>query len=159
MKKEVMDMLLYHGSGDIVEYPAVRKTGYTKDFSWGFYCTNDLRQAERWAQKKQTPVVNIYEYTPVPSLQSLQFNEVCDAWLDFIMECRMGSVHGYDIVEGPMADDQIWVYFSEWERGDISREEFMMLAKFRHPTHQISFHTLRALDCLQFREAVQYDKK
>ena len=28
---------LYHGSGQIVEFPEVRKTRYTKDFSWGFY--------------------------------------------------------------------------------------------------------------------------
>ena len=33
------DILLYHGSGEIVEFPEIRKTKYTKDFSWGFYCT------------------------------------------------------------------------------------------------------------------------
>ena len=27
---------LYHGSGQIVEFPEIRKTRYTKDFSWGF---------------------------------------------------------------------------------------------------------------------------
>ncbi len=33
---------LYHGSGQIVEFPEIRKTRYTKDFSWGFYCTKKL---------------------------------------------------------------------------------------------------------------------
>lgn len=27
------DILLYHGSGEIVEFPEIRKTKYTKDFS------------------------------------------------------------------------------------------------------------------------------
>lgn len=37
--------LLYHGSFEINEFPEIRKTKYTKDFSWGFYCTNNYEQA------------------------------------------------------------------------------------------------------------------
>lgn len=44
---------LYHGSGQIVEFPEIRKTRYTKDFSWGFYCTNNFKQAVRWANKQK----------------------------------------------------------------------------------------------------------
>ena len=29
-------MILYHASKEIVEFPEIRKTRYTKDFSWGF---------------------------------------------------------------------------------------------------------------------------
>ena len=32
-------MELYHASKEIVQYPEIRKAKYTKDFSWGFYCT------------------------------------------------------------------------------------------------------------------------
>ena len=42
-------MLIYHASKEIVEYPEIRKSKYTKDFSWGFYCTRDYEQAKRWA--------------------------------------------------------------------------------------------------------------
>ncbi len=31
-------MILYHASKEVVEFPEVRKSKYTKDFSWGFYC-------------------------------------------------------------------------------------------------------------------------
>ena len=44
-------MILYHGSTDIVEYPEVRKAKYNKDFYYGFYCTQYLNQAERWATR------------------------------------------------------------------------------------------------------------
>lgn len=46
-------MLLYHASKEIVEFPEIRKTRYTKDFSWGFYCTKNLEQAIRWARLLQ----------------------------------------------------------------------------------------------------------
>lgn len=35
--KLIMGIDLYHGSGEIVTFPEIRKTKYTKDFSWGFY--------------------------------------------------------------------------------------------------------------------------
>lgn len=35
---EIKHIELYHGSGEIIYFPEIRKTKYTKDFSWGFYC-------------------------------------------------------------------------------------------------------------------------
>ena len=61
--------------------------------------------------------------------------------------------HPYDIVEGPMADDTIWDYVNGFTSGQISREAFWALAKFKHPTHQISFHTANALRCLTFERS------
>ncbi len=56
--------ILYHASKQVVEYPEIRKAKYTKDFSWGFYCTNDYKQAVRWANRsKGSPVVNKYNIT------------------------------------------------------------------------------------------------
>jgi hypothetical protein len=78
-----------------------------------------------------------------------------DEWLDFIAECRSGNVHNYDIVEGPMADDTIWNFVNDFLEGNISREAFWVLAKFKHPTHQISFHTLKAINCLSWIRSEQ----
>ena len=75
-------------------------------------------------------------------------------WLDFIAKCRSGFVHDYDIIEGPMADDTVWNYVTDFIVGDISRSVFWQLAEFKYPTHQISFHTLKALDCLDFDKGV-----
>ena len=90
-------MELYHASKEIVKYPEIRKAKYTKDFSWGFYCTNNMQQAVRWANRGMT--------------------------------------------------------------GRITRKQFWALAEFKYPTHQISFHTLSALDCLTFlKSEVIYDR-
>jgi hypothetical protein len=73
-----------------------------------------------------------------------------EEWLDFIIDCRNGITHHYDIVVGAMANDQIYNYISDFVNGIITREQFWVLAKFKHPTHQISFCTLNALKCLTF---------
>ncbi len=142
---------LYHAGTDIIEFPEIRKSKYTKDFSWGFYCTNAYNQAKRWAEKYSVDgIINCYEYTENIKLKILTFTEVNDEWLDFIAFCRDGNIHTYDIVEGPMADDTVWNYVNDYLSGSISKEAFYELAKFKHPTHQISFHTLQAIQCLQF---------
>ena len=144
-------MILYHGSDCIVEFPEIRKTKYTKDFSWGFYCTKNFEQAKRLSVKKSLKVyVNIYNFEPNENLKIKVFSQIDDEWLDFIAKCRSGYVHNYDIVEGPMADDTIWNYVNDYIEGDITKEAFFELAKFKYPTHQISFHSLQALDCLKF---------
>ena len=148
------EILLSHGSKEEVVYPEIRITRYTKDFSWGFYCTNSYQQAYRWADRRSADgLVNIQRYVENPDLKILRFPEVSDEWLDFIAKCRAGETHPYDIVEGPMSDDTIWDYVNGFTSGQISREAFWALAKFKHPTHQISFHTANALRCLTFERS------
>ena len=153
--------LLYHGSAMEVIYPEIRITRYTKDFSWGFYCTNNYEQAYRWADRRSSHgIVNVYKYTENPELKILHFPEMNDEWLDFIARCRSGESHPYDIVEGPMADDTIWDFVNGFMSGKIPRNVFWEYAKFKHPTHQISFHTINALRCLEFeRSEPVYDRE
>ena len=73
-----------------------------------------------------------------------------EEWLDFIINCRSGKKHKYDIVIGAMADDQVYNYINDLINGAITREAFWELAKFRHPTHQIAFCTEEALKCIRF---------
>lgn len=154
-------MQLYHGSGVIVDRPDLRTIGYTKDFSYGFYCTKLYEQAVRWANRYisrgEQPAVNVYNYIKNNNLSIKVFPEMSEEWLDFVVACHRGDSHSYDIVEGPMADDTIWNYVEDFIEGDISREAFWALVKFKYPTHQISFHTEKALACLEFVEAKRGD--
>ena len=58
-----------------------------------------------------------------------------------------------DIVEGPMADDQIWDYVEDYMSGKISKAAFWELIKFKYPTHQIVFCTEDALKTLHFERS------
>ena len=155
-------MILYHGSKEIVEFPEIRTARYNKDFYFGFYCTQMPEQAMRWATRYGTRgYLNKYEYTENSKLKYLVFKKMTEEWLDFIVDCRRGIAHSYDIVEGPMADDTIFNYVQAFVDGKITRAAFWELAKFNHPTHQISFHTISALDTLEYvgSEAVYGNKK
>ena len=66
------------------------------------------------------------------------------------MNCRRGKEHEFDIVDGPMAEDQIWDYVEDYMTGSISKEAFWELVKFKYPTHQIVFCTEKALKTLRF---------
>ena len=144
-------MTVYHGGYQPVEKPEIRKGRNTKDFGTGFYCTIIKEQAQRWARRYNTKIVSVYDVSINSKLKIKEFKEMTEEWLDFIIACRSGKAHDYDIVIGAMADDQIYNYISDYMDGVITREQFWILAKFKYPTHQIVFCTDDALKCLRYR--------
>lgn len=125
-----------------------------KTFGFGFYCTIFREQAIRWAVRYTgTGYLSHFRYSVNPALRIKKFEEMSEEWLDFIVASRRGAQHDYDVVEGPMANDTIYNYVQDFIDGKISRAAFWELAKFKHPTHQISFHTERALATLTFINA------
>lgn len=147
---------IYHGSDVIVGCPEIRISQFNKDFYYGFYCTVLRPQAVRWATRYSlTGYVSEYDYTPDNTLKIKQFATTDDEWLDFVINCRSGKKHSFDIVEGPMADDTIYNYLQDYLEGNISRSAFFELARFKKPTHQISFHTAGALATLKFIKATE----
>ena len=143
-------MRIYHGGYVAVEMPKIFKSRFPKDFGEGFYCTELEQQAIRWARRYDTAVVSVYEYTSNKNLKMLVFKEMTEEWLDFIVGCRSGGKHDFDIVIGAMANDQIFNYISDFIDGILTREQFWALAKFKRPTHQICFCNDKALKTLQF---------
>ena len=142
--------IVYHGSYCKIEEPKIFEGKYTKDFGKGFYCTILKEQAKKWAEKYETPIINQYEYNENNKLKIKEFTVMTEDWLDFIINCRSGKKHEYDIVIGAMADDQVYNYITDLMSGAITRQAFWELAKFRHPTHQIALCTEDALKCIKF---------
>lgn len=143
-------MTVYHGSYTKIEIPSIIKSKNTKDFGTGFYCTVIREQAERWARRYEKRVVNTYTVRWKTGLQIMEFKEMSEEWLDFIIDCRYGKPHEYDIVIGAMANDQIYNFVADYMDGILTREQFWVMAKFKYPTHQIAFCTRPALECLEY---------
>lgn len=118
-------MTVYHGSYTAVQKPEIRVGRNTKDFGQGFYCTVIKEQAERWAKRYDTPCVNIYTVRMDTSLKILEFKEMTEEWLDFIISCRYGKAHDYDIVIGAMANDQIYNFIADYMDGIITRDSVL----------------------------------
>lgn len=152
-------MTLYHGSQTTVKKPKIVKGKNTKDFGMGFYCTVIREQAERWAKRYDRSFVNTYTVRMDTSLKILEFNTMTEEWLDFIIDCRHGKPHDYDIVIGAMANDQIYNFIADYVDGIITREQFWSMARFKYPTHQINFSTPAALKCLDFVSSEEVGKQ
>jgi hypothetical protein len=75
-----------------------------------------------------------------------------------VVNCRAGIEHDYDVVSGPMANDQVYNYISDYINGLLTKEQFWVLAKFKHPTHQICFCSKNALNSLTFIRSENYDR-
>lgn len=148
-------MIVYHGGNCEIKTPEIIESRYATDFGIGFYCTAIKSQAVRWAKRYDTPFVNAYAFTIDNSLHILEFKEMTEEWLDFIVSCRKGDKHPYDIVIGAMANDQIYNYISDFISGILTREQFWVLAKFKYPTHQINFCTQKSLQCITFIESMK----
>ncbi len=147
--------MLYHGSNVEVSAPKIMLNGFYKDFGYGFYLTNMERQAKRWAlTKRGASIVSVFSYIEDSKNNVVSFSGMTEEWLEFVVNCRRGVAHSFDIVEGPMADDQIWDYVEDYMDGSITKAAFWELIKFRYPTHQIAFCTEKALEALHFERSV-----
>ena len=150
-------MTVFHGTYTSIKIPKIIIGKNTKDFGPGFYCTVIREQAERWAKRYSSPMVNTYTVRLDSRLNILEFKEMTEEWLDFIIACRHGKPHNYDIVIGAMANDQIYNFIADYIDGIITKEQFWVMAKFKYPTHQINFCTEKALHCLEFVSSEEVD--
>ena len=105
----------------------------------------------RWASSKSgKSYVNNYTYKENSKLKVRIFETMTEEWLEFVVNCRLGKEREFDIVEGPMADDQIWDYLEDYIAKNISKAAFWELVKCKYPTHQIVFCTEEALKTVHF---------
>jgi hypothetical protein len=142
-------MTLYHGSLEIVEKPQILQANRPLDFGTGFYTTTSLQQARRWVKLRmeqgQASVgfINIYEYSPKRDLRTRLFRSANEAWVDFVHANRtiQDYNHDYDIVTGPVANDNVYLSFNLYESGIITKRELIRRLKTYKLVDQLLFHT------------------
>ncbi len=151
-------MKLYHGSTEIVVKPQIVKPNRALDFGKGFYTTTDITQARRWVKLRignhdgSVGFINIYEYSPSRELNVRTFRSANDSWVDFVHHNRtfINYEHNYDIVKGPVANDNVYLSFNLYESGIITKSELIKRLKTYKLADQILFHTDESLKCLTF---------
>lgn len=151
-------MTLYHGSLEIVEKPQIMQANRPLDFGTGFYTTTSPQQARRWVRLRmeqnnaKVGYINIYEYTPKKGLRTRRFQSANEAWIDFVHANRtiQNYNHDYDIVTGPVANDNVYLSFNLYESGIISKRELIRRLKTYKLVDQLLFHTEQSLDTLEY---------
>ena len=160
-------MKLYHGTNCSIEAVDLSACRPYKDFGKGFYLTELEEQAKEWSLKiterfGNKPKVIIYEYTPDLNigLKILTFDKPCLEWAYFIMNNRNRKItenfsglnnHNcqYDIVEGPVGNDDIAVTLNQFIQGLLDDNSLIKNLTHKDLNHQISFHTEKSLATLK----------
>ena len=157
-------MIVYHGSTEIVEQPRIIQTERCRDFGRGFYATDIKEQAIRWAKRKALvnkryhaateAVLNYYEFdeTSYEKLNTIHFPDADYEWLDFVCACRSDNKyqHGYDIVTGKIADDNVGMTVSYVIDKVMRREDAIERLRFETINNQICFCSEEALRYLKY---------
>ena len=118
--------MIYSWSYKIDNYPKIEIGKSTKDFGYGFYCTRIKEQAIELSKKYKTPIVNTYELEDISDLKVKVFEEYNEEWLDFIVHCRNGGKHDFDVVEGFMCDDTIMDNLEDYINGYIDKNSLLI---------------------------------
>ena len=158
-------MILYHGSDVEVKDPKIIQTEKGKDFGCAFYLTPIKEQAERMAKRKQrmnksaSAIVSVFEFDKkdINSFKYKLFNNPDLEWLDMIIECRTNPSykHGYDIVEGKIADDSVGETILFVIDGVMKKEDALERLKFQKINSQIAFCSESSLKCLTFTSSYE----
>lgn len=145
-------MILYHTSTEEIRKPDVLHSRPRLDFGKGFYLTVMRLQAERYGERfirrGETAVLNTYNLDDAcPGCTHKIFTAYDGEWLDFVAACRKNVPHEeYDIIEGGIADDQVFNTIDLYFSGVYTREQALDQLRFKQPNHQICITSQYVLD-------------
>ena len=140
-------MILYHGSNQAIERIDLAKGRRAKDFGKGFYLNPSRGNALEWAAKvvdreeSGEPVITAYEFDEAcltdGTIKVKIFEEYSLEWVDFIIANRHNrtnqNLHDYDIVVGPIADDDVGTQLFRFDRGYIDKDVLVEKLKSKKP--------------------------
>jgi hypothetical protein len=133
--------------------PMLVESNRLLDFGPGFYTTTNREQAIRFAKSVVTkrggsPMLNVYEFDEKAFADCVvrRFDSPSAAWLDFVAANRTGQyiAERYDLIIGPVANDNVYATIGLYMRGFMSREATINELKIRKLYDQIVFASPKA---------------
>lgn len=165
IKDENKQLFIYHGTTYNFNKIDLTKSHDRRDFGKGFYTTILEQQAQQWAYRlslrNHQEKYYVYKYCFIDNnnLKIKHFDLLNEEWLEFIKNNRFkgGLQHDYDVVIGPVADDNTMMTVQLYVVGVINATEAVQRLKFTKVNNQISFHTEKSLSYLQFIGKDEYN--
>lgn len=163
-------MRLYHGSNVVIESINLAMCRPYKDFGKGFYLTDIEEQAKQMAKRVSriyggSPVINTFEiqddFRKISDIKIKDFGiQTTEEWAKFVMSNRNRTFtdeantlcnkdNKYDIVIGPVADDNMALLFRQYENEIIDFETLLKGMIYKKTSSQYSFHTEKGIRLLR----------
>jgi len=152
---------VYHGSDVEVREVDLVHSQMFRDFGPGFYVSKEMKQAVRFAKykadrpssKTHKAFVSVFEFNDDSivdgSLRVKKFDNYSDEWVDFIHEYRQSTDTDYDLIIGPIANDDVRTQYARYDMGEISKQELLESLKYKRVTYQYCFKTAKAISFLR----------
>ena len=165
IQDDLHKLTVFHGTIARFEKVDLLKSHNRRDFGMGFYTTILEGQAREWAyrlklrERADEYFVYQYSFEEDSSLNIKRFDGLNLEWLEFIKENRSkgGLQHKYDVVIGPVADDNTMETVQLYMNGILNENEAVERLRYNQVNNQISFHTEKALECLEFVRRERYE--
>lgn len=166
-------LILYHGSLELVPFPLPERGNPHNDYGPGFYCTTHLELAEEWSCRGQEfGVVNEYrldvselktlnlsgrEYNILNWLAVLLENRVFDISLpipaanrEYILENFLPDYKSYDLIKGHRADDSYFSYARDFLNNSISLSQLQRAMRLGRLGEQVVLRSEKAFGAIEF---------
>lgn len=163
-------MILFHGSNTKIDSINLAMCRPYKDFGTGFYLTDKKEQAEGMAVRVSKiyggmPILNVFDIQDdFRTLQNVKIKDfggqTTEEWARFVMNNRnrlfddiknelCNQDNKYDIVIGPVADDNMALLFRQYENEMIDFATLMKGMIYKKASSQYSFHTEKSIRLLR----------
>ena len=171
------EMILYHGSLDLIKKPVFGYGKTNNDYGPGFYCTQNLELAKEWAAQDPEKDGWANEYSiETDGLKLLNLNgseytilnwlSVLAKYRDFRVStpiARQGKnylienfsvpVENYDMIMGYRADDSYFSFARAFVNNELSIAQLAKAMKLGKLGEQYVLKSQKAFDKIQFKEA------
>ncbi len=152
------EIILYHGTNVKFDEVDLKHSKDKRDFGRGFYTTTIKEQAFSWAENMfiryggEGKYVMKFRLKLEKELNTKIFCGLSKEWLTMIKDNRLlgGIQHDYDIVIGPVADDNTIRTVSLFVAGIYNEDIAIDRLTPYEPHDQVSLHTPKALLYLEF---------
>ena len=157
-------MKLYHGSNVEVIKPKILESVRNLDFGNGFYLTTDFEQAKKWSKsttkrrKTGIPTVSVFNIDELEfeNLKVKKFKNPNEEWLQFVSKNRKRIIYDnvYDIIIGPVADDDTMPTIDLYIQGYINEKEAIARLLPYKLKDQVVFKTEKSLSKFNYIETI-----
>ena len=143
---------IYHGSYKEIKKPDLKIGRIATDFGQGFYLSQDIDNAKKWACKSEKSFLNTYTLF----LDNLSVKEISldNEWLEIVHTFRNGEIYefdkNYDVIIGPIADDKLFATFELYELGVLSDKQTIEVMNCMNYGTQYVLKTENAVNNLNF---------
>lgn len=181
-----MNLILYHGSSHIVEFPSLDKGKRNNDYGQGFYCTESADLAKEWAcisemggyanqytlDTKNLSILNLMDKHILCWIALLVENRTFDLKSNLAREAKdylkqefLIDLSQYDVIEGYRADDSYFAFASAFLNGTLSLNQLSRAMKLGDLETQVvmksglAFKTIRFTGYEEVRPSIYYQKR